>query len=293
MRASRRLPRSTAAFVLLLLGAAVAEAHDFWAVPATWEPRAGETFSVRLFVGDHFAGEEFPRSLRHAKRFEILTEKGVVPVAGEHMASPAGRVSVAEPGLAWVVYRSTESVATVEPATFAAYLEQEGNTRWLDDWIARDPERAQPVVEAFSRCVKALVHVGGDAAGRAADAPQHARVVGLALEIVPEVNPLSLRPGGTLPVRLLLEGRPLAGQRVAALHGAEPQTPRGSVTDTEGRATLVLDRPGVWLLKSVHLDRARPDEPFAYRSLWTSLTFELPAPAATAAADVHATTAAR
>jgi uncharacterized GH25 family protein len=287
MRVSPRLPWSTAALVLLLLGAGIARAHDFWAVPSSWEPRAGETFSVRLFVGDHFAGEEFPRSLRHAKRFEVLTAKGVHRVEGEHMGTPAGRVSVAEPGLAWVVYRSSESTATVAPKDFAAYLEQEGNARWLADWTARDPERALPVAEAFSRCVKALVNVGGgasgSASGRAADAPEHARVAGLALEIVPEVNPLSLPPGGTLPVRLLLEGRPLAGQRVAALHGAEPHAPRGSVTDAEGRATLVLDRPGVWLLKSVHLARARPDEPFAYRSLWTSLTFELPTPATTAA----------
>jgi len=40
----------------------------------------------------------------------------------------------------------------------------------------------------------------------------------------------------------------------------------------------VLDRPGLWLIKAVHMVPAPEGSGAEWESLWASLTFELPAP---------------
>jgi uncharacterized GH25 family protein len=276
------------AFVLACAG--TARAHDFWAEPASHTPKAGEPLTIRLQVGDHFAGEEFPRSSRHCERFEVLDPAGVaLAVAGKDKEKPAGQVTLSSAGLHWIVYRSRDSETSIEPAKFAEYLESEGLTRHVEAWKALDPERKNEVVEAFSRCVKTLVNVG--AGGRDPKSAGFDRVAGLKLEIVPEVNPLSLQPGDELPVLLRWDGKPLAEQQVSALSSADPKKPVKATTDADGRARLKLDRAGVWLLKSVHLERAAPTEKVHFRSVWTSLTFDLPAPPPAATDATSGTTA--
>ena len=44
--------------------------------------------------------------------------------------------------------------------------------------------------------------------------------------------------------------------------------------DAKGHVLLPLSRPGVWLVKAVHITRA--DKPGEWNSLWASLTFEVP-----------------
>lgn len=255
-----------------------AAAHDFWIEPASHAPASGEPLALRLRVGDHFVGEEFPRSARHCARFELLGPSGPLLAAGEDQAHPAGTVTPPDAGLHWAVYRSHDSLADVSPRAFAGYLEEEGHTRLLSEWRASGPNPRVPVKEAFSRCSKALLNVGGADAGRARTAAGYDRVAGLDFEIVPEVNPLSLEPGSELPVRLLWNGKPLADQQIAALHAADPRQPVKARTDAEGRARLKLARAGLWLLKSVHLERTAPDDAVQYRSVWAALTFELPSP---------------
>lgn len=283
----RALP-TAAACVLSLTLAGNALAHDFWAEPASSTPKAGEPLLIRLRVGDHFVGDEFPRAARHCVRFDVLDADGtVLPVAGRDQQYPAGRVTLAAPGLHWIVYRSRESETSVPPATFAGYLEAEGLTSHLAEWKALDPEAKSPVREAFSRCVKALVNVvetpqpeAGEEPSKGEDAQPRGfdRIAGLKLEIVPETNPLALKPGDELPVLVRWDGKPLADQQVSALSSADPETPVKARTDANGRARLKLHRAGVWLLKAVHLERAAPDEPIQFRSTWAALTFDLPAP---------------
>jgi hypothetical protein len=281
-----RLAPSTLAVALLLAAGGNAAAHDFWAEPSTYTPKAGDEVAVRLRVGDHFTGEEFPRSERHCERFLLLGAEGAVAIPGKDQGRPAGRVLTEHAGLQWIVYRSRDSVTTVPPAIFPAYLEAEGLAQDLAEWRAVDPEGKRAVREAFSRCVKALVNVGGaprpEAGGelRGGADPKAAgfdRVVGLKLEIVPEANPLALKPGEELPVRLQWEGKPLADRQVSALSARDPRHPVRARTDAAGRARLKLPHAGVWLVKSVHLERAGPDEPLDYRSTWSALTFEMPA----------------
>jgi uncharacterized GH25 family protein len=124
-----------------------------------------------------------------------------------------------------------------------------------------------PVREIYSRCAKSLLRVGDGSSG-------YDRALGLELELVPERDPYSLKPGEALPVRLLYRGEPLDGALVIAL--ASPDS-KVSARTAGGRASLVLDRPGRWLVKAVHMVPAPEGSGAEWESLWASLTFELPA----------------
>ena len=108
--------------------------------------------------------------------------------------------------------------------------------------------------------------------------------IGLPLEIVPVSAP---EAGARLRVRLLWQGRPLAGALLKAWRsplgeGGAPRDAesRDSVavagqarTDASGEATIDTGATGEWLLSAVHMepcaDRAKAD----WESTWASLTF--------------------
>jgi uncharacterized GH25 family protein len=128
-------------------------------------------------------------------------------------------------------------------------------------WRERRPARTWR--ETYRKHAKTFVQVGG------ASDSSWAEPVGLELEIVPEADPFELRSPARLPVRVLKSGRPLPGFALAAAApGAER---RLSTTDAEGRASVLLDRPGPWLLAGTEL-RPRGD---AWESDFTTLTLEL------------------
>jgi uncharacterized GH25 family protein len=101
------------------------------------------------------------------------------------------------------------------------------------------------------------------------------RILGFALELVPEVNPYALGSGGSLPVRLLQGGKPLAGALITAVPREHADRKVGSRTDTHGRARIELATSGVWLLKAVWV-RPLAGKYGEWESRWASLTFELP-----------------
>lgn len=240
-----------------LLLASSAAAHDFWIELSTPRAAPGEPVAVRLFVGDEGAGEPFPRSPSHLLRFWAASDGGETPLLGRTGADPAGVFEPRAPGVVAVGYASRATPIELEPAKFAAYLDQEGLPR------------VRPGRELFSRCAKALLAVG-DATGGGFD-----RVLGLELELVPERSPFTLAPGDELPLRLLYAGRPLAGALVDARQRGEP-TAASARTDAEGRVRLRLPAPGFWMLAAVHMTEAAPGQGAEWESTWASLSFEVP-----------------
>lgn len=255
--------RSRSALTLLGLLAAPAAAHDFWIEPSSFRPAPGERVAVRLRVGEHMQGDPVPRDPGRIERFAAVGPAGEAEVAGVPGSDPAGWVSPAGPGLHWLVFDSNPASLEQAGPKFDRYLGEEGLER-----IRELRKGAGPVREIYSRCAKSLIRVGDGSAG-------YDRALGLELELIPEKDPYSLKPGEALPVRLLYRGEPLDGALVVAM--ASPEA-RVAARTSGGRASLVLDRPGLWLVKAVHMVRAPGGSGAEWESLWASLTFELPAP---------------
>lgn len=256
------------AVAFVLLYASVSAAHDFWIVPSSFHPEPGSILQARLFVGMNLQGEPVPRHAPWIQRF-ALTGSGVeTPMVGREGSVPAGLIAAPGPGLHFLVYQSTGNPLDLEPAKFELSLREEGLEKIIDLRAARG-ESQKPSHELFYRCAKSLVQVGA-AGGQGFD-----RILGLTLEIVPEADPYSLPVGGSLPVRLLYEGQPLAGALLMALNPEDPDQPLKLRSDAAGRAVFTLPRPGLWLIKAVEMIPARAGKDADWESFWASLTFQL------------------
>jgi uncharacterized GH25 family protein len=258
--------------VALVLAAAALPAavsgHDFWIQPSSFRPAVGSAVQLRFYVGPHFEGEPFPRVPGLLSRFVLLPASGPErDIPGRPGMDPAGVIRVDSPGLQIVAYRSRNSPLTLEASKFDEYLAEEGLEKIAELRKKRGQTQAT-AREVFSRCAKALLEAGGGPPSGAD------RALGLTLELVAEKNPYTLAAKDELPVRLLLEGRPLAGALVQALLHGEPETRASARTDRDGRARLRLARPGFWLIKAVEMSAAPEGVEADWQSLWASLTFE-------------------
>jgi uncharacterized GH25 family protein len=132
-------------------------------------------------------------------------------------------------------------------------------------------QASEPGREFFSRCAKALVAVGSgpkSAFGRRLDCK---------LELVPTRDPYVAAVGESLSIRVLFNGRPLAGKLVVAIPRADPRDARSARSDQGGIATFDFDARGPWLIKAVHMEPAPLALEADWESWWASLTFALPA----------------
>lgn len=260
-----------ASFALLgLLAASGLRAHDFWIEPSSFRPAPGERVAVRLRVGENLKGDPVPRNPGRIERFAAFGPAGESEVVGIAGSDPAGWTVPTGPGLHWIVFDSNHASLEQAGPKFDAYLGEEGLER-----IRELRKGAGPVKEIYSRCAKALLRVGLRVENPSSG---YDRALGLELELVPERDPYSLKPGEALPVRLLYRGKPLDGALVAGMASSEVSGARVSARTAGGRASLVLDRPGFWLVKAVHMVPAPEGSGAEWESLWASLTFELPAP---------------
>jgi uncharacterized GH25 family protein len=259
--------------ILGLLFAARATAHDFWLEPASYSPWVGQVVAVRMLVGESFSGDAVARpSVSGMHRFVLVDadSNASVTLPGHAGADPAGMFRLASPGAYVIGFHGMPNAIELPAEKFNSYLMDEG----LDSVLALRAERGQlgqPAREIYSRCAKSLVRAGlASVNSRPAD-----RALGFPLELIAERQPWLLRDGELLPVRLLYEGRPLAGALVVALHRSDLNSKVGLRSDADGRVFFPLSHDGEWLLKVVHMRPAKAGSGADWESLWASLSFAI------------------
>jgi uncharacterized GH25 family protein len=252
----------------LVLSCAPLSAHDMWIEPTSFLPEAGRVVGVRLRVGQDFLGDPIPRDRELIDQFISVDSTGRKDVYGHEGSDPAGLVRIADPGLLILGYQSRPKAIVLPATIFNQYLKDEG----LDAIAGLRAHRKQTNSDAreiFARCAKSLVDYGLPAAN------QTDRVLGFTLELIAEKNPYTWRAGEDLPVRLMYQGRPLAGALVVAMNRAKPAARMMARTDNKGRVTFRPPQDGVWLVKAVHMVAAPDGANADWASFWASLTFEL------------------
>ncbi len=243
-------------------------AHDFWLEPSTYHPQPGAVVKVRLWVGQNFVGDPLPRQSSMIEQFFVRQAGADEPIGGANNIEPAGFFLANGNATAVIGYRSVGSNIELPPEKFEDYLRQYGLNAIVSE-RARRGERTRPGREQFHRYAKVLLTGAGPSA--AATQP-----LGFAYEIVPGDDPT--RAGGPLRARVFYDGKPLAGALVEALWRDDPKIRLSARSGTDGAFSFELPRPGVWLIKSVHMVRAGFFAKEDWDSLWASLTFEVPEP---------------
>lgn len=246
-----------------------AQAHDFWIEPSTFHPRPGGIVVLGLRVGQNYVGDPVPRQSSAIDRFFVrqIGSDGVGAddrsVEGANNIDPAGFIDVDGRATAVIGYSSNGADIALPADKFEDYLRLYG----LDAIITerdRRGERARPGRERFFRYAKALL-------SGARGAALATRPLGFAYEIVPDTDPTTT--GGPLRGRVLYDGHALAGALVEALWRDDPRVRLKMRSDARGGFVFALPRPGVWLIKSVHMVRAGFFASADWDSLWASLTF--------------------
>ena len=244
-----------------------ARAHDFWIEPSTFTPQTGAMVAVHLKVGEKFIGDPVPRQSGSIDRFFVRERGSDTDIGGANNIDPAGLFRSS--GETAVIGYSSNGSSTELPATrFEDYLRQYGLTAIVEQRRRRG-ETARPGRERFYRYAKALL----TGPANSGTVPQ---ALGFAYEIVPGDDPTA--SAGPLRGRMLYNGKPLADALVEALWRDDPSIKLSARSDTEGAFVFALPRPGVWLIKSVHMVRAGFFSSDDWDSLWASLTFETPKP---------------
>lgn len=257
---------------LLLLLARPAAAHDFWLEPESFRPRVGSQVPVRIYVGEHFKGNSSPYPERF-ERYVYISQGKEQTVPGVLGDDPAGSVPVTAPGVIIIGYRGPRNAVSFDTVEeFERYLVKEGMERVIP--LNRQRRKTKNINEVYSRCAKSLI-AAGDLPAAARGHPGD-KVLGFRLELIAEANPYAHSRTATIPVRLLFDGKPLAGALIKAFTKAEPQRKLSARTDAQGRATFTLPGSGVWLFTSVHMITPPAEIKADWESLWASLSFALP-----------------
>lgn len=255
----------------IALSAQPALAHDFWVLPERFQAAEGAPVKVSFRIGHGREVEPWNLTWERLHSFRSFGPGGLV----DHQASivpsgpgvdGGGLVTLKGAGTHVVAMESYHSTSVLPGVRFNEYVELEGLTA-IRERRERDAKANDGGREVYSRRAKALIQVG-DALSDTALRP-----VGHTLEIVPERNPYAPSTG-RLPVRVLFQGRPLAGALIdltALSKGTEPT--QGQRTDAQGRATFDVPREGNWKINVIwgRPVEGRPDSDFD--TVFASLTF--------------------
>jgi uncharacterized GH25 family protein len=234
--------RTLASLVYVVCVAVSAQAHDTWVQSNTNLVRVGDAVHVDLMLGNHGNGH---RDFKLASKID-LTHCTLRVVAPNGKAYDV-KDRLVDTGYAPKEgYWSTKFVAA-EPGLYTV-------AHTLD--TLHRTTRAVKSGKAYFVVSRSLDRVS-------TDHPGFEKPLGHALEIVPEANPVTpMGPGQPIAVRVLFDGKPLAGARLSFI-------PRGTAlaeefddryertTDEQGRASYT-PKEGNYFLVVVH--HARPDQ---------------------------------
>jgi uncharacterized GH25 family protein len=244
--------------VALMLGTVVtAFAHDTWLISATNFGRVGTPFRLGLTSGETFPNDDFSIVSSRVTR-AIVREAGVTrslprPTAAalrlEYLWTPRAA------GVASVGIELQPKTLVLQPRLIDEYLSEiDASDAIRATWKSLGAK--QKWTESYTKHAMTFVRIAPAKSDSAWIADKSwTRPLGLALEIVPERDPTALRAGDTLVVRVMRHGVPVSGFSVGAIREGRSKAIFFH-TDTAGRAGVIVDADGRWLLNGTNLRRS-------------------------------------
>ena len=248
---------------MMLVLAAALSAHDTWVQTNTNVVRAGDNVHIDLMLGNHgndhrdfklaskidLDGCTLTVVAPDGKRYDLkdrLTDTGYTPKEG-YWTAP---FSAAKPGLYLVAHT-------------------------CDKVVSYAPTRSSKSAKTFFLVSKSLDNVSRDN-------PGFDKVLGHALELVPETNPVTpMGPGMPIKVKLLYKGKPMADARVSFIprgatltEGFDPRYERK--TDKQGRASFTPKEGNYYLVVAHHLEPKESGEKYQSTKYSATLTVLVP-----------------
>jgi uncharacterized GH25 family protein len=260
---------TSVALGLVVVGSALA--HDLYIMPERFRVSVGETIVVALHNGDAFPESEASVSVERLRDTSLRSNSQTAPIQKLRVDGnrTIGNVKIPGSGALLLTVRTIPNFIEIQPDKYVAYLKEEGLSEAIN-WRAQHGETDKPGRERYSKYAKSLLSAGSPNG-------LYSTVTGQLIEIIPEKDPYGLKPGDSLPVRVLFRGSPAPNLQIEAAwagpHGKAVH-PVGR-TDADGRITVPLAQAGKWRLHTTRMERCSDPKAADWESFWASLTFEL------------------
>jgi len=247
--------------------------HDLFLKPDSFFSSVNSKVSIAIYNGT-FQASEGAVSFARLTDVSVVSPLGVRTNPGEAQFRKNETTAFLnlEPKAAgnYVVGLSTMWRENQLPAKdFNEYLVLEGMPHILEQ-RKRDKELEIDGRYRYSKYVKTILQVGT----RQTD--NYKTVLGYAVEMVPQQNPYKLKPGATIAILCLKDGKPLIGQPVGTGRETGGKLNEGSAltSDKNGIIRIKLTGPGKWYAKFINMSKI-VDPKLNYESKWATLTFEI------------------
>jgi len=245
-------------------------AHDLYVMPDRFRLQHGQPLIIELHNGDAFPDSEGPPAKERLRDTRILGQSGTIELKDFREANKAivATVPVDAKGSLIVTASLSANSRKYDAKKFAAYLEDEG-LAMVARYRQAHGEQDRPVTELYSKYAKGLI-VNGTPTSFST------KPVGFKIEIVPTVDPATLKPGAPMPVRILFDGKPMAGLSVEATWttGAPAKPSVVGQTDSDGRLTIPLQK-GKCRITTGYSQRYRDQAVANWETFFATLTFEV------------------
>lgn len=260
--------------IFFMTGSPLAMAHNLWLNPGDYYPKVGSTVDIGIGWGHKYPVDRIDQEVTDDRvaAIEAIDPDGLrIPL--KKVSADLYRLPIEKAG-AYLI------TAKIKPGFFT--MTPKGR-KWGDRKSVAD---ALKCTNFHLEAKTAIIADGNDShLGHPAGQP---------LEIIPLSNPLNLKSGDNLPVRVLFDGRPLPNATVRATyagfegeHAAQPAAASGghkpggksypveATTDDEGRTVLPIGRAGYWMVLISHRP-SYPDREVCDEYMYNSdFTFEI------------------
>jgi uncharacterized GH25 family protein len=265
MRIAQRLATLASCFFILGL----ANAHDTFLVPDRGYIEPGSTVRLHLTSGMAFPTLDYAIDANRVQtaQYRLSGKAAALPPPILDANALTFDSTLAVKGLATVWIELEPKMLELESTEIGEYMDEIGATPELRARALATAGK-QRWRERYTKHSKTFVVVGDAGEDRSWGEP-----VGMALEIVPRVNPARLHAGERLPLQVLKGGKPCEAFRVGIV-GEGNTSVDFSSTDANGEAAFVVPHAGKWLLRGTDLRPAGRTD-LEWESAFTTLTFEL------------------
>ena len=266
--------RYATGFLLVLVAATALDAHDLFLRLDTFFVEPNSTVRVRALNGTFSSSENSVTTDRLADLSVVSASGRAHPDTSRWSSRGDTSVFTMRTGVAgtYVIGASLKPrEITLKADEFNAYLADDG----IPDVLAArkaSGELGKSATERYSKHIKALVQVGTARTG------DFSAVLGYPAEIIPLDNPYTVKPGSTIRVRTMVDGKTAANQLVVSggrRKNGDRQPEKRTRSDASGVARISLPTAGQWYVKFISMRPFQGAEKIDYESKWATLSFEV------------------
>ena len=161
------------------------------------------------------------------------------------------------------------------PESFISNMKHEGLLEVLEA-RKKSGEDSNSVRKKYSKHVKAIFQVGNK------QTDDYKTILGYPIEFIPMSNPYALKVGDDFEMKLLINGKPIAGEMVYASYNEQyghtkvglPNDAYQVLTNDDGIVTVKITTSGHWYFRTVNLVKST-EKDADYVSISAALTFEI------------------